>query len=207
MMQRFYQASVWVLLSLGLMSAAYADDASAVVNPVTLVQSSISTLQAQISQGGAVLQNQPRKIAKIMGNTIMPLVNVDQMAGLALGPKWRTADPATRKAFVDEFTLLLSKNYANAILEVVNYKISLNPLRGDAWKTAATVQVTGRVTSETNGSSSVITYYLERSGNSWQIYDFAVEGVSFLKNYQAQFQSFSDMNSLMAKLVEMNSGA
>lgn len=194
---------------LGFSASAFAESAVPVAsvppNPVTLVQNSISALKTQIMQAGSAnLAKNPKRLAAIMQDTIMPLVNINQMAGLALGPKWRIATPDQRDAFVKQFNLLLARNYTNAILDITDYTITLYPLRTDAWKTASTVSINGLVISHANGQSSHISYYLERVGNSWQIYDFAVEGVSFLKNYQAQFQSFPDMPTLIAKMTAMN---
>lgn len=174
-------------------------------NPVDLIQSTVNALQEQIQASGPALSKNPQKLYGIIKQTVMPYVAIDQMAGLALGPKWRSATSAQQQQFIDDFGLLLTKTYANALLTVSNYKITLNPIRGDAWQTVQYVAVNGQVTSTTNNKSSNITYYLQRSGDSWKIYDLAVEGVSFLKNYQDQFQSFQNMDTLLAKLSTMNS--
>ena len=179
-------------------------DESAVVDPVNLIQTTVTTLQQQIQEAGPGLANNPQKLYGIIKQTVMPIVNIDQMSGLALGPKWRQATPAQQQQFEDAFGLLLTRAYANALITVTNYKMTLNPMRGNAWKTQQYVAVTGQVTSLTTSQSSHLTYYLERSGNSWQIYDLAVEGVSFLKNYQTQFASISDMPTLLNKLQQLN---
>ncbi len=183
---------------------ALANDSSQVQNPVDLIQGTVNALQTDINNGGKSLANNPAKLYGIIKQTILPIVNVNQMAGLALGPKWRTATPEQQQEFINQFGQLLTKTYANAIVSISNYKITLNPMRGNAWQTAQYVAVNGQVTSTTNGQSSNLTYYLQRNGNSWQIYDLAVEGVSFLKNYQEQFASFPDMNSIIAKINQVN---
>lgn len=190
-----------LLLSINL---CFADTSTVLQNPVDMIQQTVNALEQQIATAGPNLANNPQKLYGIIKQTVMPYVNIDQMSGLALGPKWRTATPAQQQAFVDQFGLLLTKTYANALLTVSSYTITLRPMRGNAWQTAQYVAVNGQVTSKTNGKSSNLTYYLERSGNSWQIYDLAVEGVSFLKNYQDQFQSFSNMDTLIAKIDQMN---
>jgi phospholipid transport system substrate-binding protein len=91
-------------------------------------------------------------------------------------------------------------------VKISDYEITVSPVRGDTWQTSQYVAVNGAVVSQSNGQKSNLTYYLERSGNSWKIYDLAIEGVSFLKNYQSQFQTFNDMNALLVKLAQLNSG-
>ncbi len=185
--------------------AAQADDA--VVNPVDLIQTTVTSLQTQIKGAGPSLAQNPQKLYGIIKQTVMPIVNINQMAGLALGPKWRQATPAQQQQFVDDFGLLLTRAYANALITVTDYKLTLNPMRGTGWQTQQYVAVTGQVTSLTASQSSNLTYYLERSGNTWQIYDLAIEGVSFLKNYQTQFAAMPDMPTLLSKLQTLNAGA
>jgi phospholipid transport system substrate-binding protein len=201
-MKKIIASFVWALCSC-LAISIYADDAS-VVNPVTLIQGTVSSLQDQVTAAGPSLANHPQKLYAIIKQTVMPIVNINQMAGLALGPKWRQATPAQQQQFVDEFGLLLTRAYANALLTVTNYKLTLNPMRGNAWQTQQYIAVTGQVTSLTSSQSSNLTYYVERVGNSWQIYDLAIEGVSFLKNYQTQFAALPDMPTLLSKLQVLN---
>lgn len=195
------------LLVLGAMilsvQMGFADNSTAVQNPADFVQSTVNALQQQISKGGKGLANNPQKLFGVLKQTVMPYVAIDQMAGLALGPKWRNATPAQQQQFINEFGQLLTTTYANALVSISNYKITISPMRGTAWKTSQYASVNGQVVSGSNGKSSSITYYLQRSGTSWQIYDLAIEGVSFLQNYQNQFQSFPDMASLLTKLDAM----
>lgn len=186
-------------------SLAYASTPNAnVQNPQVFVQGIVTSLQSQIGGKQEELEDNPQKLYAIIKTTIIPHVDIDRMAGLALGPKWRTATTAQQQQFINGFGLLLTKTYANAILTITDYQIIVSPLRGNSWESAQYVAVNGAVVSQVNGQRSNLTYYLERSGNTWKIYDLAVEGVSFLKNYQSQFQSFSDMNSLLAKISQLN---
>ncbi len=201
-LKRLIQFFLIIVFS-ALMMNVFAEDA-AVVNPVSLVQGTVTSLQMQIKSAGPGLTNNPQKLYGIIKQTVMPIVNINQMAGLALGPKWRQATPAEQAEFQDAFGLLLTRAYANALTTVINYKMTLNPMRGNSWQTQQYVAVTGQVTSLTTSQSSNLTYYLERSGNSWQIYDLAIEGVSFLKNYQMQFSAVPDMPTLLTKLQSLN---
>jgi phospholipid transport system substrate-binding protein len=193
-----------VLLTLGLLLGMVCTYADTVQNPQDFVQVMVDSLQKQIAGRQDELQNNPRKLYSIIQATVIPKVDIDRMAGLALGPKWRSATPEQQKEFVDDFGLLLTKTYANAILTITDYQIIVNPLRGTSWQSSQYVSVNGAVVSQVNGQRSNLTYYLERSGDTWKIYDLAVEGVSFLKNYQSQFQSFNNMSSLLARIKALN---
>jgi phospholipid transport system substrate-binding protein len=194
-----------LLVSLfGLVALSFASQSMAIDNPSTLISQTVNNLQTEITSQHASLANSPEQLFAVIKKTVMPIIDVDQMAAMTLGPKWRDATPQEKNQFIDQFGLLLTKTYANALLTVSDYNITIYPVRGNAWKTENYVAVNGIVTPKNGGQSSAVTYYLERSGNGWKIYDMAVEGVSFMKNFQSQFQSFASMQALLARLTEMN---
>lgn len=178
--------------------------ASTVQNPVTDLQSTINKLQNEISSQHASLTKSPAKLYAVMKDTLIPMVAVDRMAAMTLGPKWRTATAEQKKDFVAEFSKLLTRTYARSLLQVNNYIITIFPLRGDRWKTASQLAIRGKLAAKGSQQSSAVTYYVERNGSDWKIYDFAVEGVSFVKNFQAQFQSYANISDLIAKLTKLN---
>jgi phospholipid transport system substrate-binding protein len=188
-----------------LLLAGWQISFAAVQNPATMIQNTVGTLQTQIDQQKATLAQDPQKLYQLVKTVVMPEVDVNEMAAMTLGPKWRTATPAQRQQFIDEFGFLLTKTYTNALLTVTDYNVVVYPLRDNSWQTAQNVTVNGTVAPKNGGQTSAVTYYLERSGNGWKIYDMAVEGVSFMKNFQSQFQSFQDMPTLLARLAELNS--
>ncbi|MDO8953583.1 MAG: ABC transporter substrate-binding protein [Gammaproteobacteria bacterium] len=202
-MKNFPKIILSVLAGLLLVSASQTF-ADSVQNPSTMIQNTVTKLQTEISAQRASLSDNPQKLYAVVKSTIMPDVDVDQMAAMTLGPKWRSATTAERAQFIDQFGFLLTKTYAKALLTVTDYNMVIFPIRGTAWQTAQFVSVNGTVAPKNGGESSAVTYYLQRNGNGWKIYDMAVEGVSFMKNFQSQFQSFADMPSLLARLTELN---
>lgn len=173
-------------------------------SPVVQLRKTVDELQSKISSQHASLAQSPDKLYQVVQKVLMPIISIDHMAAMTLGPKWRTATEAQKKAFVKEFGQLLTRTYARSLLQVSNYVIKIMPLRGDAWKTAQQVAVRGALSAKGSEKSSPVTYYMERDGNDWKIYDFAVEGVSFVKNFQAQFQSYPNLKVLLKKLTELN---
>ncbi len=178
--------------------------ATALENPVKFLDSTVVKLQSELYRQHATLAQSPQKLYQVVSTIILPIVDVPRMAGMTLGPKWRAATPAQRKAFVQAFGLLVTRTYSKALLSVATYKIEIYPLRGDGWKTQKYIAVNGSVRPDSGGSPSRVTYYLLREGNSWKIYDFAVEGVSFVQNFHSQFQGFSSMAKLLEKLQHVN---
>jgi phospholipid transport system substrate-binding protein len=176
--------------------------AGAIQSPTLMIQNTIGNLQQKLRTEHATLADSPAKLYHVIKTTLMAHVAVRQMAAMALGIKWRNATEAQRTKFIDQFGLLLTRTYASALLQVVSYDMKVFPIRGN-WHKAQYVAVHGTVAPNSGAKPVDVTYYLERAKNQWFIYDFAVEGVSFVKNYQSQFQSIS-LNDLIAKIEVLN---
>ena len=194
----------FIKYSLGILLCFFSLGVLALTNPADVIQNTVIKLQQDVKQNHASLAASPGKLYQIVNETIMPDVDVNQMSALVLGPLWRQATPDQRQQFVNQFSLLLTHTYANALLTVSEYDVSVNPMRNDTWKTSNQATVDGQVTPLQGGQTSYVTYYLVRSGDSWKIYDFSIEGVSFVQNYRSQFSSFKNINDLIAKIQALN---
>ncbi len=173
-------------------------------NPEIELQTTITDLQNEISHNQAALVKNPAKLNDLVTKYLLPIIDVEKMAAMTLGPKWRTATLEQKQAFVTQFSLLLTRSYSRALLQMGDYKIVVFPVRGEAWKKLGYVAIAGQLSPKNGGSPSSVTYYMERNQGAWKIYDFALEGVSFAKNFRAQFDQFSDLSSLINKLAELN---
>ena len=174
------------------------------VNPVNSLELNWRCLEKTLKQDHVSMQKDPEAFYETVKKIVLPMIAVDHMAGLTLGPKWREATKQERTIFINEFGYMLMRSYAVALLRVSDYVVKFNPLRDSSWQKDNYVQVNGRVVAKSNNIGSTITYYLERSGNNWKIYDVSIEGVSFVKNFAAQFREYSSMKQLLEKLQAVN---
>ena len=186
---------VWSLLAM----TAWAEQ-----SPVQVVKSTVIQLQQEVQKQHADLQNSPKKLYDVVNKVIMPKVAINEMAALVLGPKWRTADQQQRTDFVKQFGMLLTRTYANALLTVADYDVTVSPLRNNNWQQAKQIAVMGTVKPKGGGPSSQIIYYLINGQSGWKIYDFSIEGVSFVQNYRSQFASFQKIQPLIDRLTALN---
>ena len=173
-------------------------------NPVTELQTLVNSLQQDVAANHLSLQKNPDQMYQLVQKNLMPVMAVDRMSATAMGPKWRTATAQQKQEFIQQFSLMLTRTYVSALLKVNNYSIVINPLRNDSWQQMQALALPGVITNKANGESSTVTYYVVRNGDSWQIYDFAVEGVSIMQNFQSQLQSFSTVDAVIARLKQVN---
>jgi phospholipid transport system substrate-binding protein len=188
-----------------------------VVNPYNFLTDNFKNLQVDIEKAKESFKKDkkakksfdenPDRLYKIIKEVVLPNLAVNQMAGTVLGPKWKKATPKQREEFIGEFSKLLTRSYAIALLKVTHYEVKIRPLRGSSWKTQKIVTLQAKIINKSNNQSSSAVFYLQRSGNSWKIFDLAVEGVSIVKNFREQFDSFKSMKDLLDKLAVLNKAA
>ena len=202
MIKRFTSVFIIALSLVLLASSAHAQTTPP--NPSTLLKNTVVTLQKEINYDRASLAKSPKKIFALVKKVVLPIVDIQRMAGIALGRKWQNATKAQQQLFINQFGLMLTKTYSKALLTATKYDVTIYPMRGQGWKNQQYVAVQGVVKPANGGSPSRITYYLVRVGASWKIYDFAAEGVSFVQNFQRQFAKYASFPHLIKQIEQVN---
>lgn len=108
--------------------------------------------------------------------------DVQETARRALGPHWQQRTPSEREEFVGLFADLLERTY---IAKIDLYggerlKFTDEKIDGDI----ATVR--GKVTTK-QGTEVPVEARMHKRGERWLIYDVAIENISLISNYRAQF--------------------
>jgi phospholipid transport system substrate-binding protein len=161
----------------------------------------IDTVKADSAiQGGDVA-----RIVTLVDAKVMPHVNFQRMTAAAVGRNWRAATPEQQKRLQEEFKTLLVRSYAGALTQVRDQTVQMKPLRanpGDA-------EVVVRTEIKGKGEPVQLDYRLEKSGDSWKIYDVNVLGVWLVEQYRVSFNqeiAAGGIDGLIAKLAERNKG-
>jgi phospholipid transport system substrate-binding protein len=154
----------------------------------------------------AIQAGDTKKIMALVDAKILPNVNFLRMTSSAVGRYWRQATPEQQARLQEEFKTLLVRTYAGALTQVKDQSVELKPLRARSEDTEVLVR------SEVKGKGDPIQldYRLEKSGDSWKIYDVNVLGVWLVETYRASFAqeiSASGIDGLITKLAEKNKAA
>ncbi len=201
---------ICVLTLGGFLSQSFAAEPTVeapINNPVDQLKTMVGSLQESVSSHTKEIAANQDKLYEIVDQDMIPHMAVSHMAGMVLGPKWSGASPVQRKEFIDQFSLMLARSYAAALMKITHYTIHIEPLRNDDWKTEKKLVVSGSILSSEGGEATQVSYYLLRQKNTWFVYDFAVQGVSIMKNFQTQLQGFSTMDAVLVRIKEVNAQA
>ena len=187
---------------LGLLPTLSAHAATA---PDELIrQVSVEVIEA-VKADKAIQAGDVSRIIQLVDTKVMPHVNFQRMTASAVGRNWRNATPEQQKRLQEEFKLLLVRSYAGALSQVKDQTVQLKPMRGNP----GDAEVVVRTEVKGKGEPVQLDYRLEKSGDSWKIYDVNVLGVWLVEQYRVSFTqeiTAGGIDGLIAKLAERNKG-
>lgn len=182
--------SVW--LSLGGVSAAWADAATDARVPVDALNQELLALM----RGGKALGYEGRfkKIDPVVRRTFM----FEAVAQIALGTHWKKLDDAQKLAFMDKYRELSSATYA----------AQFKDYGGESFEFEAAQELKpGRVMVRYNlvapKEKHVFEYQLTQFNGEWRIINIIVDGISDLALKKAQYTSVIDREGFEALLARL----
>lgn len=127
--------------------------------------------------------------------------DVQETARRALGPHWQKVSPAEREEFVHVFADLLERTYISKIDFYGGEKLQYVAEQVDGDRAVVKAKVLTK-----QGTEVPVEARMLKGPERWLIYDIAIENVSLINNYRAQFdqiirkQSFAELlNRLKTK--------
>lgn len=174
--------------------------------PDALVKRISTDVLAAVKADPAIQKGDISRIVALVDAKIMPNVNFSRMTSMAVGRAWRQATPEQQKQLQDEFKALLVRTYAGALGEVRDHTLSFKPMRSKPEDTEVVVRTEVRG----KGEPIQLDYRLEKTADSWKIYDLNVLGVWLVETYKSQFAqeiNAKGIDGLIANLVQRNKSA
>lgn len=180
-------AQVWVmglLLLAGAVSTAQESTAKA-KGPQAVVEKTTEDLMTVVRQNQALLESNPDEYFNKVRAVLEPVVDFGYIAYGVMGPHWKTATEAQRKAFVDTFRDSLIETYAKGMANYADLQIAVLPVEDDISK--GKVGVVQEITGP-DGTNRVA-YTMRRSAKTgeWKLTNMVLDGVNLGKTFRNQF--------------------
>lgn len=150
-------------------------------SPMEVVRTTSEEVFDQLRRNGELSES---RLSALIQEVILPHVDLDSAARLALARHWRSATEAQRDAFIKEFRGLLIRTYTTSLSEYSGEAVEYLKERREAEDRAL---VSTQIVRE-NGPPIPVDYRLRRNGADWQVYDIIIDGVSLVINYRSSFQ-------------------
>jgi len=121
------------------------------------------------------------------------IFDFNEITRRSLGRHWQTATPAEREELTRLLTALLERAYLGRIEQYSGERFMMTGETVDGDLATVRTRLQGK-----SGVETLVDYRLHQVGDRWLAYDVAVEGVSLVANYRAQFNKIIQTSSAQA---------
>ncbi len=199
---KFLSAILACLMALALPARAQQD-----LGPEELVRKVTQDVLDAIRSDKQLAAGDRQKALKLAEEKVLPHIDFEEAARLAVGRAWAQATPEQRKKLVEEFRRMLVRTYSNAISAYEGQTMKVLPVRMKPGDTEVTVH---NQYIRAGGTPLPVDYQMHKTDQGWKIYDITVEGVSLVLTYRSEFDAVvkqSGIDGLIKRLEEKNTPA
>jgi len=199
---KFLVAIFACLMALALPARAQQD-----LGPEELVRKVTQDVLDAIRSDKQLAAGDKQKALKLAEEKVLPLIDFEEAARLAVGRAWAQATPEQRKKLVEEFRKMLVRTYSNAISAYEGQTMKVLPVRMKPGDTEVTVH---NQYIRAGGTPLPVDYQMHKTDQGWKIYDITVEGVSLVLTYRSEFDAIvkqEGIDGLIKRLEEKNTPA
>jgi phospholipid transport system substrate-binding protein len=174
--------------------------AAAQQSPDEFVREAAELLNQAVSERKEELASDRQALYKLIDEILLPRFDQRYAAQLVLGRHWRAANEEQRKQFIEAFYRSLLRQYSDGLLEFDLTKLQFRPYRGDPTKVRTVVRT---VVTLDDGTEAPVDYGLIKRDSGWQLFDVTIEGISYVRNFRAEFNSEIQATSLDAVIKRL----
>ncbi|CAL7960375.1 phospholipid transport system substrate-binding protein [Gammaproteobacteria bacterium] len=154
--------------------------------PLAMLKSTSGQMLHELDKHIGNLKHNDKLVYDLVNRVLVPHFDLLSMSRAVVGRDyWQKATSSTQGQFIKEFTRYVISTYSSALQSYDGETIKFYPIRGGI---SDRVQIDSDLLLK-NGPPIQMQYRLTQQGERWLIYDFSVDGVSIIKNYNSQFAS------------------
>ncbi len=174
-------ARIAILISFLFSVPSYASHHESALTDLQVVTEALITT---VTENREEMTNHRMVLYSTVDEIIRPTFDFRRVSGLALGKWWRKATDAQKVQFENEFSNLVIRTYATAIIGYTNHDIK--------WKLSDPIKNKVKVSAKITDSNGVVVDVVFKMAQSkryegWRIYDVTIEGISIILTYRSTF--------------------
>ena len=172
------------------------------LGPEDLVKKVTEDVLGTIQSDRKLQEGDRQKALKLAEEKVLPHIDFKEAMSLAMGKSWHQATPEQQAQLVNSFRSMLVRIYSNAIERYRGQTMKVMPVR---MQPNATEVVVRNQYISPGKPPTPIEYSMKKTPEGWKIYDIAVEGVSLVLTYRAEFENItrtSGVDGLIKRLQE-----
>ena len=173
-------------------------------SPNDVVAEALNLLDREIKTRKEELSNDRPALHAVIDDILLPRFDRKLAAQLVLARHWRTASDGQKTRFIDALYATLVHRYADGVLEFDLGKMEILPYRGDESKNRTVVKTTALLD---DGTEVPVHYAMVNRPQGWLMYDVKIEGISYVRNFRAEFNSEINATGLDAVIERLEAEA
>lgn len=141
------------------------------------------------------MKQDPTMIQRIIQQAILPHIDQFTASRKALLNEWKNLDQAQKKEFTQEFVRFLTQNISRQLAEYLNESNPVFDSKNIVFDknikrlSKTDVIVSSTLITEKSGDKNIKYYLRYDSEKGWRLFDVEIEGISFIKQYQVEFEN------------------
>ena len=153
--------------------------------PMAMLKNTSNKMLRELGKHIGNLKNNDKLVYNLVNRVLVPHFDLANMSRAVVGRYWHQASASVQQQFIEEFKCYVVRTYSSAMQSYDGEKIKFYPIRG---RFTNRVQIDSDLLLK-NGPPIQMQYRVWQQKGQWLIYDFSVDGVSIIKNYNSQFAS------------------
>ena len=163
------------------------------IGPTETVRNATTGITTELSQL-TLDQRTSTEIQRLVESYILPTIDQEKIAKLALGKHWKKASNEQRSAFIETFRELQVRTYTGAFKAFDGQTFNFKDPRFN--KTGTKAIVKGEMVQNSGQHIPVDFKLYVNDQQQWKIYDAVIAGLGMVKTYRQQLNSQLQNNSL-----------
>ncbi len=173
-------------------------------SPNDVVAEALNLLDQEIKTRRAELKNDKQALYTVIDDILLPRFDRKFAAQLVLARHWRTASDEQKSRFIEAFYATLVHRYADGVLQFNLDKMKILSFRGDEPEKRTVVKTTVLLD---DGTEVPVQYAMVERSQGWLMYDVKIEGISYVRNFRAEFNSEINATGLDAVIQRLEEEA
>ena len=174
--------------------------ANSQLSPEDLVKRVTNDVLTSIQSDKKLQAGDKQKALQLAEEKVLPLIDFKEAVHLAMGRSWNQASPEQQEQLTKAFRSMLVRIYSNAIQRYQGQTMRVLPVRMQP--NADEVVVRNQYLSPGQPPTPV-EYSMHKTPEGWKIYDIAVEGVSLVLTYRAEFENITRTSGIDGLIKRM----
>lgn len=196
-----YLRRILFLACMALPSVVFAN----MLPPDQLVKQITQETYVYVNQDPLLQKGDTTKLIEWAEKSVISSFDFNRMTRLAVGKDWRQATPEQQKQLTQEFRTLLIRTFANAFVGISkNQTLEYLPFKMNGDENDVVVKT---LIIKPGVKPVGVNFSLEKSIDSWKVYDVVLAGVSLITNYRQSFAQeihTNGVDGLIKLLAEKN---